>query len=250
MDAHRGTRTWRIGELAAAAHVSVRTLRHYDAIGLLRPAARTEAGYRVYAEGDLARLYRILGLRSLGLPLDEIAGLLDAGVPLTEVLERQLAVVEERMTADAVLRRRLHNLLAACAREGAPSVDDLTDTMEAMAMTDRYYTPEQQKTLARRRDELRPEGMRAAEQAWADLIADAEAERAAGTDPADPRMQAIAARWRELIEQVTGGDPGIHASLGRMYREQGVERASRGAVSPALMEYVGRALAVSGRSPS
>jgi DNA-binding transcriptional MerR regulator len=242
MDARDTPRTWRIGQLAAAAHVSVRTLRHYDAIGLLRPARRTDAGYRVYAEADVARLYRILGLRSLGLPLDEIGGLLDAGVPLADVLHRQLDAVERRMSADAVLRRRLRDLLAAVGERG-PSVDDLTDTMEAMAMTDRSYTPDQREALARRRDALGPEGMRAAERAWADVIADAEAERAAATDPSDPRMQAVAGRWRDLIEQFTGGDPGIRASLGRMYREQGVEQASRGAVSPELMEYVGRALA-------
>lgn len=246
MDADGGTRTWRIGALAAATHVSVRTLRHYDAIGLLRPAARTEAGYRIYTEADLRRLYRILGLRSLGVPLPEIGGLLDAGVPLSDVLRRQRDAVERRMSADSALLRRLHDLLDVCAGDGPPSVDDLTETMEAMAMTDRYYTPEQQATLAQRRDELGAEGMRAAEQAWADLIADAEAERCAGTDPDDPRMQAIAGRWRELIEQFTGGDPGIRASLGRMYRERGVEQASRGAVSSELMEYVGKALAVRG----
>ncbi len=110
-------------------------------------------------------------------------------------------------------------------------------------MAERYYSPEQQQTLKQRRDALGPEGLRAAEAAWADLIADAEAERAAGTDPADPRMQAIAGRWRELIGQFTGGDPGMRESLGRMYREQGAETASRGAVSGELMEYVGKALA-------
>jgi MerR family transcriptional regulator, thiopeptide resistance regulator len=242
MDARDDPRTWRIGELAAAAHVSVRTLRHYDAIGLLRPAQRTDAGYRVYAEADVVRLYRILGLRSLGLPLDEIGGLLDAGVPLAGVLHRQVDAVERRMSADAALRRRLQDLLAAAAEHGA-SIDDLTDTMKAMAMTDRYYTPEQQETLERRRNELGADGMRGAEEAWAQLIADAEAERAAGTDPSDPRMQAIAGRWRDLIEQFTGGDPGIRASLGRMYRERGAEQASRGAVTGELMEYVGSALA-------
>lgn len=151
------------------------------------------------------------------------------------------------MSADDALRRRLRALLDTCAGDGTPSVGDLTRTMEAMAMTDRYHTPEQRDALARRRAELGPEGMRAAEDAWAGLIAAAEAERAAGTDPADPRMRAIADRWRGLIEQFTGGDPGIHASLGRMYREQGAETASRGAVSRELMEYVGRALAASGR---
>ena len=61
-------------------------------------------------------------------------------------------------------------------------------------------------------------------------------------------MQAIARRWRDLIEQFTGGDPGIRESLGRMYREQGVETASRGGVSSELMAYVGEALASAGSS--
>jgi MerR family transcriptional regulator, thiopeptide resistance regulator len=60
-------------------------------------------------------------------------------------------------------------------------------------------------------------------------------------------VQAIAARWRGLIEQFTGGDAGTHASLERMYREEGAETASRGSVSPELMAYVGSALAVRGR---
>jgi DNA-binding transcriptional MerR regulator len=245
MDAPDTTRTWRIGELAGMAHVSVRTLRHYEAIGLLPPTARTEAGYRVYAGDDVARLYRILALRSLDLPLEEIRRALDAEMSLADVLARQLDAVERRMAADGDLHRRLRALIETCAGDGEPTVGQLAHTMEAIAMSDRYYTQEQQETLARRREALGPEGMRAAEQAWAYLIAEAEAERAAGTDPAAPAMQAIAQRWRALIEQFTGGDPGIRESLGRMYREEGVERASRGGVSSELMAYVGRALAVS-----
>jgi DNA-binding transcriptional MerR regulator len=107
MDADERTRTWRIGELAALAHVSVRTLRHYGAIGLLEPAGRTEAGYRLYTAADVARLYRILALRSLGLPLDEIGRLLDERVALADVLARQLEAVERRMADDASLRTRL-----------------------------------------------------------------------------------------------------------------------------------------------
>ena len=245
MDATGPAHTWRIGELAAMARVTVRTLRHYEALGLLTPTARTEAGYRLYGRGQLERLYRILALRSLDLPLEEIGRLLRDDVGLADVLGRQLQAVERRMAADAELHARLRRLLAASAEHGEPAVAELTDTMEAMAMSDRYYTQVQQEALVQRRDELGPEGMRAAEQAWSDLIAEAEAERAAGTDPAAPRMQEIARRWRALIEQFTGGDPDIRESLGRMYREEGAERASRGAVSSDLMTYVGRALSAS-----
>jgi MerR family transcriptional regulator, thiopeptide resistance regulator len=57
----------RIGEVAAATGVTVRTLRHYDALGLLVPAGRTDAGYRLYADEDVQRLYRILALRRASL---------------------------------------------------------------------------------------------------------------------------------------------------------------------------------------
>jgi DNA-binding transcriptional MerR regulator len=62
-------RRWRVGELAAAAGVTVRALHHYDGIGLLVPAERTAPGHRLYGEGDVRRLYRIVALRDLGLGL-------------------------------------------------------------------------------------------------------------------------------------------------------------------------------------
>src|SRR5688500_17584376 len=68
----------RIGEVAQATGVTVRTLRHYDALGLLVPSERTSSGYRLYGEPDLRRLYRILALRRVGFGLDDIAAALDA----------------------------------------------------------------------------------------------------------------------------------------------------------------------------
>ncbi|MGH2907848.1 MAG: MerR family transcriptional regulator, partial [Solirubrobacteraceae bacterium] len=61
------TRSWRIGELAAASGLSVRALRHYDELGLLTPSERTDSGYRLYSETEVRRLYRIVALRRLGL---------------------------------------------------------------------------------------------------------------------------------------------------------------------------------------
>ena len=67
-------RRWRIGELAAATGLTVRTLHHYDAVGLLAPAERSAAGHRRYTSADVHRLYRVVALRQLGLSLEEIAG--------------------------------------------------------------------------------------------------------------------------------------------------------------------------------
>jgi len=66
-----------VGEVAALSGVSVRTLHHYDRIGLLRPTARSDAGYRLYDDDDLARLHDVLTWRALGFPLQEVQQLLD-----------------------------------------------------------------------------------------------------------------------------------------------------------------------------
>ena len=69
---------WKIGELAQRTGLTVRTLHHYDEIGLLSPAERSDGGHRVYDEAGVQRLYRIVSLRSLGFPLDAIAQALDS----------------------------------------------------------------------------------------------------------------------------------------------------------------------------
>jgi DNA-binding transcriptional MerR regulator len=65
-------KAYTISQLAKMAGVSVRTLHHYDQIGLLRPAGRSAAGYRLYAEPDLLRLQQVLFFKELDMPLDEV----------------------------------------------------------------------------------------------------------------------------------------------------------------------------------
>ena len=71
-----------VGAVARLAGVSVRSLHHYDQIGLLSPSGRSAAGYRIYSLGDLKRLQQILFYRALGFPLGDIAEILaDPGQP-------------------------------------------------------------------------------------------------------------------------------------------------------------------------
>src|SRR3954468_17600055 len=87
-----------VAEVAALAGVTVRTLHHYDRIGLLSPSERTPAGYRRYAPSDLDRLHQVLVYRELGFPLEEIATLLDdPGADPGAHLRRQLALLRERL---------------------------------------------------------------------------------------------------------------------------------------------------------
>jgi len=96
-DAHGG-RTWSIGEVAKVAGVSVRTLHHYDDIGLLVPAGRTPSGYRAYDGEHLQRLQRILAYRELGFALEDVARILDdPAVDAREHLLRQRELLTDRI---------------------------------------------------------------------------------------------------------------------------------------------------------
>jgi MerR family transcriptional regulator, thiopeptide resistance regulator len=232
-----------VGELAAAVGLTVRTLHHYDAIGLLVPARRSESGRRLYAPEDVRRLYRIVTLRRLGLGLAEIGALLDASPDLAEAVRGHLDLVERELELAGRLRVTLTRILELLESGHDPGRDEFIDAIGVMIMSESYYTAEQQEQLAERRRALGEEGMAAAERDWAELIEAVRTEHAAGTDPSDPRMLELAGRWRDLIAQFTGGDEGIRQSLEKMYREEGAQTASRGMVDPELMEYVGQAMA-------
>src|SRR5215208_2307825 len=233
----------RIGEVARATGLTVRTLHHYDEIGLLVPSRRSEAGYRLYSDGDVRRLYRIVALRGMGFPLGEIAAVLvREGEDPRPALRRHLDRVDEQLRLARTLRRRLTRILELLERSGERSGDEFIEAIEVMTRMERYYTPEQLERLETRAAELGEDGLRRAEADWAELIAAVEAERVAGTDAADPRLDPLVERWTDLIRQFTGGDPGIKASLQAMYDTEGPERASRGAVSADTMDYARRAV--------
>ena len=81
----------KVGELAQRSGLTVRTLHHYDAIGLLTPSGRSESGYRLYSPADVQRLHGIQALRHMGLPLAHIGELLqDVGLDAKRVLAQQL----------------------------------------------------------------------------------------------------------------------------------------------------------------
>ena len=240
---HVSERRWRIGEVAKATGMTARALHHYDDIGLLVPSERSDAGYRLYSEGDLRRLYRIVALRGMGFTLEEIGStLLRDGEDPRPALRRHLERIDERLRLAEQLRSRLVRILDVLDRGVEPSADAFVEAIEVMTRMERYYTPEQLAQLSERADALGEEGMQRAQEDWARLIAEVEAERQAGTDPADPRLTPLVARWNALIEKFTGGDPGIRASLQKLHETEGPERASRDAVSAETMAYAKRAM--------
>ena len=127
----------RIGELAAATGLTVRTLHYYEEIGLLVASDRSSAGHRRYADEDVERLYRICLLRRLGLPLSEIARALDDPAwSLRAAMGAHLRELDLRLEAATTLRSRLAQLVGTADEADGPLTDELLLVLEEMTMLD------------------------------------------------------------------------------------------------------------------
>jgi DNA-binding transcriptional MerR regulator len=244
-------RFWKVGELAARTGLTIRALHHYDALGLLSPSGRTSSdhnsGHRLYTEPDVARLHQILCLKNLGFSLEQVKEYLSrADYDPREVVRLHLAEVRRRAAELGALASKLEALAGALDAADAMSADTFLETIEVMAMVEKYYTPEQLEQLKARKEEEGDARIAEVQAEWPRLMAEVQAEMTAGTDPADPKVQALARRWVGLVNEFTGGDPGVFKSLSNLYaNEDNVAGMNVPDMRP-MMEYVGKAMAAAG----
>ncbi|HEY9104538.1 MerR family transcriptional regulator [Chitinimonas sp.] len=232
----------KIGELAKRTGLSVRALRHYDEIGLLPPSARTDAGYRLYNQHDVARLYRLLALRQIGLSLADIGPLLTGdGMALPVLIERQMQLLDSRIAEATALRDKLGQLHSTLAQQRDPAPDEWLSTMERMTMYDKYFSQAEQAELKQR---AQNEDVQGAEAEWPQLIAAVRAHMQQGTAPDAVEVQALAQRWRALVQQFVGSNPALLPKLHTMYQQEAKLQADTG-IDPAMLAYIGQAMAQS-----
>lgn len=123
------TDTVQVGALAASTGLTVRTLHHYESIGLIGPARRSASGYRLYGPADVERLYQVRALRQLGLSLDEVRlALDDPETDLAATLSTQLAAVDGLLGDLHRQRRALQTVRSSM------STHDLIRLLEVMNM--------------------------------------------------------------------------------------------------------------------
>ena len=117
----------KIGEFSSLAQISIRTLRHYDEVGLLRPMhVEADSGYRYYSVSQLPRLHRILALRDLGFPLDRIGEALEEGVSadaLRGMLLLRRVEQEQHVEEETERLNRLKALIHLIGKEGRMTND-------------------------------------------------------------------------------------------------------------------------------
>ena len=204
----------KVGELAALANLTVRTLHHYDNIGLLRPSARSDAGYRLYDRDDVARLHRIQALRAFGMSLADIGFTLDseAGSPLA-IVDRQLEALEDRMAQAARLRNQLLRVRAELVSGKTPSLSTwlttLENTMDMRNVYERYFTKEELERMPLIRND-------AAQAEWQGMVEQARGLIESQVPPDSDAAKAFALRWLQTFERDTGGDAALQAKMNAM----------------------------------
>jgi MerR family transcriptional regulator, thiopeptide resistance regulator len=199
--------SYRIQEFSRLAGVTMRTLRHYDRIGLLRPTARSGAGYRLYSRQDLARLQQIIVLKFVGLPLTKIAAVLKQPGALRETLDGQRQLLGEKRGRLTMAIDALINMSMAMSAGEEPDWQGVATTATRAAAGDpemwwRTYRLQE----ARRRVMERRRAWNATREDY-ELMRDIKAAVARGDGPSSRPGRALVSRWQDAMARFTGGDP-------------------------------------------
>ena len=243
-------KAYTVNQLAKMAGVSVRTLHHYDHIGLLKPSSRTAAGYRLYERQELLRLQQILFFKELDVPLDDIRRILDdPGFDQVHALQQHRMQLERRVTRLTRLLDTLDKTLSSLTE------DDMTLTDEDLYAG---FTPEQRERYDREVAEMYdPELVKISQQRlrkltkqqWQAVKDEGDAVTRAIADLADaapesPEVQALIARHHAWIENFYPANAEIYRGLGQGYAENLEFRAFYEKYRPGLADFMCAAMTV------
>jgi len=247
----KGRSSWSINEVAKMTGLTSRTLRHYDAIGLLAPAGTTEGGRRHYGEAELFRLQEILLLRSLGLRLDTIAGVLAdrSEAERVGVLTRHRRQLEKERGRIDRLIGTVDRTIRSLKEQGTMQPDEMFDGLiedphEAEAR--RLYGDEAIDESHRRIRSLRKEdrelltsgrGFHEVHTRLAEL-------RKQGLPVDDPRVQDVIGQHHYVVSLAWTPDAEAYAALGRMYVSDERFRRNIGQGDDALVSYLAEGMKV------
>lgn len=253
--------TCQIREAARLAGVSVRTLHHYDEIGLLVPKRRSAAGYRLYDREDLLRLQQILIGRELGLSLQEIGRSLDdPGFDLERALRSQRQQLQGRAERTAAMLRSVDAALAILDAQRGGSVDlkALFDGFDPARYEEearqRWGNTDAYKESARRTSRYTEEDWKRLKAEQERIYGEAAAAMNAGTPPEDPVAMSVAERHRLLLDRwFYPCSKTLHRRLADMYEAdarfaQSIDRHGKG-LTPFLVAAIRANAALEDASP-
>lgn len=213
---------WSIAEVARAAGVTSRTLRHYEEVGLLRPSRVAANGYRFYGEPEIACLYRIRALRALGLSLPDIARALADEQSLGETMRAHVVALEEARSAMERRITAVRNALAALEEGKDMDIDDVLagvdDSRWESEVRERWGDDAWERSAARRAA-MSPAERRADDAHGHDVIAAVRRAAERGLAPDATEFQDLIRTHYAWIAEQWGRVPGAEAyrGLGDLY---------------------------------
>jgi MerR family transcriptional regulator, thiopeptide resistance regulator len=257
VDRVKATSNWSTAEVARMSGVTSRTLRHYDDIGLLRPAAVAGSGLRYYGRDQLMRLQQILVLRELGLSLDAIATVVNDGGDGIEQLRRHHGwLTEERDRYDRLartVRATLDELEGGRRMTPEQLFADFDPDRQARyesELVQRYgekVAPEIAESRARMAGWSRVDAARIQDE-WRSFLPELAALLAAGTEVDDPAVQAVIARHYRWVCHFWTPTADSYPGLGQLYAEAPDFRSQFDAVDPRLADFMASAMVAYARA--
>ena len=239
-----------VGAVAALTGVSVRTLHHYDHIGLVVPSVRTPAGYRGYTDVDVERLHLVLVYRSIGIPLDEIRALLDdSSADVLEHLRRQHMLLLEQAERLQHTIKAVEELMNAHRKGIQLTAEEQVEILGTEAFTafgseyaaeaeERWGETDAWKQSQQRVSQFSKQDWIAIKTDGDALLADLARAKRDGVEPGSTQGNDLAARHRASIERFYDCDDKTHRNLVEMYLAD--ERFTRyyDDVEPGLAQFV------------
>lgn len=224
----------KVGELAKRTGLTVRALHHYDSIGLLRPSGRSESGYRLYSRDDVARLHGIQTLRRMGLPLGDVAKLLDGGaVTLPAIVAQQIGALDQEIAQAQALRERLGAMQLILASGGQPGIADWLASLSMMSTFEQYFSAAELTHIFER--------WKRSEAEWPPLLQAIRGAMERGVPHDSIELQPLARRWMDVSARWANGDVALLKRWGRMLREQPSLPLPTG-MDRALLDYIDQAI--------
>ncbi|AZU62394.1 transcriptional regulator, MerR [Neobacillus mesonae] len=212
--------TWKIGELAKLTGLTVRTLHHYDQIGLLPPSQVSDSGHRIYSESDIRKLQQIISLKQLGFSLEEIKEIIEKqSLNCVQVIRMQLQKVRKQIELQEELYSRLESIYTLLNSQKDVSANQFIKLIEVINMVEKYFSQEQLDKMKSQTDNISAEEKEQIESQWSKLVADIRAELEKNTPTENPKVMELAKKWKSLMDKFTAGDQEIVKSAERFHLE-------------------------------
>jgi DNA-binding transcriptional MerR regulator len=242
---------WQVKEVSRLTRVSVRTLHYYDAIGLLKPSYKTDAGYRIYSDEDMIRLQQICVLKFFGLSLASIQKVFKKQISLIEHLNMQKSLLEKEINQLTEAVQLLNNLILESKSSHTIKLTNIFKSIEVLHMINDFkkswagkvFTDAQLKEFVKMSKTISQDEQIAYGKRWDTLITKVKSNM--HLKPESQEGIALATEWMNLVNEWYGDKPDLRGAIWDAYKEGKIKKTDNVLHLPdidqAMCEWIERA---------